>query len=144
MISLHQDQEEDIIYQRIVMYCGAGNSRRIIDVSSIPRAMEEKNPGICSALPAVHVITGCNYTAAMFMRGKNKTLKMLIEDDDGPTFIEYFRGMSRGHDIQSDVVEKYVCHLYGIQNTTKVNVARKDKLENLLHCHKTVKKWEKI
>ena len=41
----------------------------------------------------------------MFMRGKKKPLKMLIEDDDGPTFIEYSRGMSRGHDIQSDVVE---------------------------------------
>ena len=54
MISLHQDQEEDIKYQRIVVDCGAGNSRRYIDVSSIHHAMEEKNPDICSALPAVY------------------------------------------------------------------------------------------
>ena len=58
MILLHQDQEEDIKYQRIVMDCGAGNSRRYIDVSSIHHAMEEENPGICSALLAVHAITG--------------------------------------------------------------------------------------
>ena len=38
----------------------------------------------------------------MFMRGKKKPLKMLIEDDDGPTFIEWFRGMNRGHDIRFD------------------------------------------
>lgn len=144
MISLHQDQEADIKYQRIVMDCGAGNSRRYIDVSSIHRAMEEKNPGICSALPAVHAITGCDYTAAMFMRGKKKPLKMLIEHDDGPKFIECFREMSRGPEIQSNVVEKYVCHLYGMQNTTKVNKVRKDTLQNLAHCRKTGKKWENI
>ena len=69
---------------------------------------------------------------------------MLIEDDDGPTFIECFRGMSRGHDIQSDVVEKYVCHLYGMQNTTKANVVRKYKLQNLAHCRKTSEKWKNI
>ena len=114
MISFHRDHEEAIKYQRVVIDCGAGNSLIYIDVSSIHQVMEHKNSGICSALPAIHAITGSDYTAAFYNKGKKKALKLLTDGDDGPEFIESFRQMSRGQEVQMDAVERFVCRLYGM------------------------------
>lgn len=47
----------------LLMELGQGNKKRVISVSEIVGKLETK---VCKCLPALHVLTGCHTTNAMF------------------------------------------------------------------------------
>lgn len=51
----------------LFMELGQGNKKRIISISEIVQKLEN---GVCECLPALHVLTGCDTTNAMFKIGK--------------------------------------------------------------------------
>ena len=79
--------------RRIIMNCGNSNSRRYIDVSTIVNALESKQAGLAAALPAMHALTGCDYTSAFYRKGKVKPLRILENDTEG-AFVQFFCNMS--------------------------------------------------
>lgn len=57
------DLEETYLFMEL----GQGNKKRIISVSGIVQKLEHE---VCKCLPAMHVLTGCDTTNAMFKIGK--------------------------------------------------------------------------
>lgn len=55
----------------------SNNTRRYIDVRKIYGELGET---LCRALPALHAITGCDYTASFHRKGKIKPLKIMEKD----------------------------------------------------------------
>ena len=68
----------------------------------------------------------------------------MMDEDNGPEYVSAFSEMSRGQEVQSGILEKFVCRLYGIQNCDKVNDARRQKLYSMAYCKETGKKFGKI
>lgn len=121
-------KNDDDMERHVFMDCGSGNCRRLIDVAKIQSSLEEKQPGFCSALPGLHALSGCDFTASFYGKGKLKPFEIL-ENDDGGNFIEFFRKLTdKAVTPDPAIAELYVCRLYGFKNLTSVNEARYSKL----------------
>ena len=91
----------------------AKNSLRYIDVRKLFNKLEKD---LCRALPAFHVFTDSDYTAAFSRKGKIRPLKTLEKDKTVQTV---FGDMEFPDDIQEGefkVIEKFTYALYGKPN----------------------------
>ena len=50
----------------IIVDCGMGNNRRYINVTNNTDVLEERVPGLASALPGFHAFTGCDFNSAFY------------------------------------------------------------------------------
>ena len=99
----------------------AKNSLRYIDVSKL---FNKLGKDLCRALPAFHLFTGSDYTAAFSRQGKIRPLKTLEKDKTAQTA---FGDMGFSDDIQEEefkVIEKFTCILYGKPKLNFVNEVR--------------------
>ena len=114
--------------RHVYMDCGGGNSRRLLDITAIQTSLKEKQTGICAALPGLHALTGCDFTAAFYGKAKVKPFEIL-ENDDTRCFIEFFRNLV-DKEVTPDqaIAELFVCRLYGFKNLTSVDEVRYAKL----------------
>ena len=60
--------------RHIIMDCINVNSRRLMDVSNIVSALESKQVGLATALPAMHALTACDYISLLQKR-QSETFK---------------------------------------------------------------------
>ena len=128
MIAKHQQDQEHIAgYEDIIMDYSVGNTRRYIHVNQICRKIESKCPGSAQAVIALHAMTGSDYTAAFYRKGKVSALNQLLEDDSGK-FASYFRSLSCFKITDIAVAEEFVCKLYGSSSINEVNLARAHKV----------------
>ena len=98
----------------------SNNTRRYIDVSLLAAELGEV---YCLALPALHALTGCDYTAAFMRKGKLRPLEIMEKDRD---FMEMFSKLGDHDTIPENVAqnaEAFVCTFYGKSNLTRVNAA---------------------
>ena len=58
--------QSDRSLPNIIMDCGMGNNQRYINVTNIADILEERIPGLASALPGFHAFTGCDFTSAFY------------------------------------------------------------------------------
>ena len=65
---------------------GTGNKRRLVDIQSIAASI---GPEVCSGLPALHAVTGRDYTSAFVRRGKTKPLQLLQHNNDFDNFLDF-------------------------------------------------------
>ncbi|KAG1684708.1 hypothetical protein GQR58_009314 [Nymphon striatum] len=98
----------------------ADNTRRYAHITTLANHI---GPVLCKALPGYHALTGCDYTSSFFRKGKVNPLK---KAEKSPLHLE---GLSRlGENItfvdDDDLVERYVCSLYGHGTLSSVNAAR--------------------
>ena len=87
----------------------AKNSLRYIDVRKLFNKLWKD---LCRALPAFHVFTGSDYTAAFSRKGKFRPIKTLVKDKTSQTV---FGDMGYSDEIQEEefkVVEKFTCTLW--------------------------------
>ena len=88
----------------------AKNKLKHIDVRKLFNKLEKD---LRKALPAFHVFTGSDYTAAFSRKGKIRQLKTVEKDKTAQTV---FGDMGFSNDIQEEefkVIEKFTCALYG-------------------------------
>ena len=79
---------------------------------------------VCSALPAFHIFTGSDYTAAFSGRGKLVPSKKLFKNEE---FLNAFSSLGSSQAVSCTTIktiEKFVCHMYGKPNLTSVDEAR--------------------
>ncbi|KAG1648372.1 hypothetical protein GQR58_029891 [Nymphon striatum] len=98
----------------------ADNTRRYAHITTLANHID---PVLCKALPGYHALTGCDYTSSFFRKGKVNPLK---KAEKSPLHLE---GLGRlGENItfvdDDDLVERYVCSLYGHGTLPSVNAAR--------------------
>ena len=97
------------------------NSLRSIDLTKLFNKLGEN---VCRALPAFHVFTGSDYTAAFSRKGKIRPLKTLEKDKAAQTV---FGDMGFSDDTQEEefkVIEKFTCTLYEKPKFTSVDDVR--------------------
>lgn len=80
---------------------------------------------LCRGLPAFHAFTGCDYTAAFFLKGKTKPFKLFSKNE---TYQNVFASLLDETDIllneKMNVVQEFTANMYGIKHCTSVNDAR--------------------
>ena len=97
------------------------NTRRYVDVTKLCGELGRK---LCSALPALHAFTGCDYTAAFLRKGKTRPMDIVEKSDQ---FLNAFDQLGCTVDIDASTegaVEAFVCSMYGKPNLNKINDAR--------------------
>ena len=116
----------------------AKNSLRYIDVRKLFNKLWKD---LCRALPAFHVFTGSDYTAAFSRKRKIRPLKILKKEKTAQTV---FGDIGFFDDIQEEefkVVEKFTCTLHG---KPKFNSANEVRLEVFLKNYRQKKKKEVV
>ena len=116
----------------------AKNSLRYTDVRKLFNKLWKD---LCRALPAFHVFTGSDYTAASSRKGKIRPLKTLVKDK---TLQTVFGDMGFSDEIEEEefkVVEKFTCTLYG---KPKFNSVNEISLELFLKKYRSKKKDEVV
>ncbi|GFW35628.1 uncharacterized protein TNCV_4434791 [Trichonephila clavipes] len=101
---------------------GVGNHERLISINDL---YKDLGISLSKSLPCFHAITGCDFTSAFFRKGKLSPFKLLeksveyqlacqeiITDDDD----ELERTFA--------TLEKFICHMYGVPNSSNVNDVR--------------------
>ncbi|GFV03419.1 uncharacterized protein TNCV_596271 [Trichonephila clavipes] len=101
---------------------GVGNHERLISINDL---YQDLGISLSKALPCFHAMTGCDYTPEFFRKGKLKPFKLLeksaeyqlvcqeiITDDD-----DELEGTFA-------TLEKFICHMYGVPNSSNVNDVR--------------------
>jgi len=94
------------------------NTRRYIDVTTLGAML---GPSVCSALPALHAFTGCDYTAAFMRKGKVRLFEVMQKSTD---FATAFGNIGKSRRVQQAViskVERFVSTLYGKPSMSNVD-----------------------
>ncbi|GFS76305.1 uncharacterized protein TNCV_4668291 [Trichonephila clavipes] len=101
---------------------GVGNHERLISINDL---YQDLCISLSKALPCFHAITGCDYTPGFFRKGKLRPFKLLEKS------VEYQLAC---HEIITDdddelerifaTLEKFICHMYGVPNSSNVNDVR--------------------
>lgn len=80
---------------------------------------------LCQSLPAFHAFTGCDYTAAVYQKGRVRPFKLLSKNE---TYQDVFASLLEEADIflkhKMKTVEEFTLSMYGIKQCTSVNDAR--------------------
>jgi hypothetical protein len=96
-------------------------SNNYVDVSSLAAKLGQS---LCLALPALHALTGCDYTAAFNRKGKIKPLKLLEQHDHLQKSLGMLGSSSSVPNSIVNDVEEFICLLYGVHVCSSVNEAR--------------------
>ena len=96
------------------------NSRRLANITDLA---EHIGPLVCKALPGYHALTGCDYTSSFFGKGKVNPLK---KAEKNPLYLEGLGRLGENTNFVDDdnLIENYVCSLYGEGKLSFVNEAR--------------------
>ena len=116
ILSLYYQTKLDI---SLYLELGTGSRVRIFNISS-----KSIDGQITNVLPSLHAISGCDSTSCFSGIGKSKWLKVLQSDD---RFIDALSLLGEEEELRSvaaEVLEEYVCVIYGLKNESNVNKAR--------------------
>jgi len=93
-------------------------------VFSVNAIAEVLGVDVCSALPAYHAFSGCDYTSSFIRRGKVKPFELLKRT---PSFLQTFDDLGSAETLsyeQSRALERFVCAMYGKTQFSDCNALR--------------------
>ncbi|GFY58280.1 uncharacterized protein TNIN_444071 [Trichonephila inaurata madagascariensis] len=101
---------------------GVGNHERLISINDL---YQDLGISLSKVLPCFHAITGCDYTPVFFRKGKLRPFKLLEKS------VEYQLACQEIVTDDEDelertfaTLEKLICHMYGVPNSSNVNDVR--------------------
>ena len=97
------------------------NTRRYVHITALANHL---SPVVCKALPGYHALTGSDYTAPFFRKGKVNPFKKAQKDSLHLEGLSMLGETTTFDDHGSALVERYVCSLYGQGTLSSVNEAR--------------------
>ena len=95
------------------------NDQRYININQLHQHLGAK---ICCALSAYHAFTGCDYTSSFMKKGKVKPFKLLQKNEAVQDALIALGEINSLEQDNNEVLEKYVCQLYGQKKISDVNV----------------------
>jgi len=100
-------------------------SRKIQPKMLIPvqRVVEALGPSVALVLPAIHALTGCDCTSALFGQGKRRALKRLTDKDNIPLLQVIGRVEATHEEVMSAGLSLLSC-MYGGKATDNLNSLR--------------------
>lgn len=120
---------------------GVGNNERYININDLYKTL---GSSLSKALPCFHAITGCDYTPAFFRKGKLRPFKLLEKSQE---YQSAFQNIIEDDEelLQHTflVLEKFICHMYGIRDASNVNDVRFHIFSNTYRSKSSNDKFEK-
>ncbi|GFN86953.1 hypothetical protein PoB_001345900 [Plakobranchus ocellatus] len=115
----------DAISKPLIFDTSSGNNRRQLNITDLAATMSKR---LRDAIIGLHTFTGCDSTCCFAGKGKLKALKMLEGDQDHQDTFSRIGTLETisGQDMQ--VIETFVCQLYGKPSHTSVDKVRYDKV----------------
>ena len=111
--------------QKVNIWIEAGvqskNNLRYININKIYHQLGET---LRKALPAYHALTGCDYSASFCRKGKVQPCKILKKDAQTQGVFGKLANMEGLDETSEEVIEKYICKVYGKKHIDKVNDVR--------------------
>ena len=119
------------LYLQINVYLqlGSGGSIRYLDINE-----NEIEDDVKRALPGLHAFTGCDSTSCFVGKGKVKCHDVMKSDSRYISAFSLLGEFPTVSDSVADVIEEFVCRLYGIKSIERVNESRYE----LFRHHKSV------
>ncbi|XP_047992980.1 uncharacterized protein LOC125231567 [Leguminivora glycinivorella] len=113
-------QSDDL---EIFMELGTGNSKRCINITKLHTKL---GLSLCKSLPGFHAITGCDYNPSFFQKGKVRPFNILMKNN---TYQKALADIGDAHrtglrDNVFQILETFVCEIYGYKNSSDINAAR--------------------
>ena len=98
--------------KKVWIDCGktSDNSRRYVSVNKI---YNHFGSNVCKALPALHALTGSDFTSCFSKKGKDKPLKKLVQSKEMQNFLMVLGRTEILEENLFSKIEKVVCFLYG-------------------------------
>lgn len=107
---------------KIWMEVGVGNKQRCIDVTQLSKALGNS---MCDSLLGFHALTGCDYNAAFFMKGKKKPFQILSQHEKYQKALTDLANLDESDSAQVfEILEEYICRLYNFKKINDINQAR--------------------
>ena len=146
VIALHSIPTFKELGCKILLKGGNANRLKYFDLCSI---YDYLGPDVCSALPGMHALTGCDTVSAFAGKGKVAALKLVQTNPDISTTLAKLSHSFGVPNEKMVSVERFVCHLYGSKKVTSIDelryatfCAKKGNIEsqNLPPCQNTLRK----
>ena len=109
------------ICTQILFDTGTGNKKRLLNVT---KKAIELGPVYCTALLALHALTGCDTTSSLKGIGKIKPTKILKKM---PKFKEHLSNLGKSWTLSDSVaseIEHFMCCIYGFPRIKKIDMVR--------------------
>ena len=97
------------------------NDQRYININQLHHHLGAKT---CYALSPYHAFTGCDYASSLMKKGKVKPFKLLQKNEAVQDALIAFGEIDSLEQDNIEVLEKYVCQLYGQKKNSDVNDVR--------------------
>ena len=97
------------------------NTRRMINISELSNELTDS---ICEALPSFHAFTGSDYTASFMRKAKWKPFEIMKNSDISMSAQSQLGSSEVVHNDVANIIERYVCAIYGLRNFNSVNEGR--------------------
>ncbi|CAH2015292.1 unnamed protein product [Acanthoscelides obtectus] len=128
-------------FLKIWINIGVGNHQRYVNVNELYRILGDS---LSKALPCFHAITGCDYTPAFIRKGKVRPFKILEQSKE---YQSAFGNITTDNEDLLDstfvILEKFVCQMYGVKNSSDVNSVRFHLFSNTFQSKKSDENFEK-
>lgn len=86
------------------------NTLKYVDVTKVCGELSRR---MCRALPALHALTGCDYTAAFLRKGKTRPMDIVEKSDQFLQALDHLGASTDVKETTEDVFERFVFHMYG-------------------------------
>ena len=99
----------------------SNNTRHYINICDILALLDKS---VIQALPGIHAMTGCDFTASFLGKGKDKPFNLMLKNN---SHVEAMAKLGESEEVTSDLVRdigRFVCALYGLPKVQKVDDAR--------------------
>ena len=118
-----------MLSNNLFLQIGSNGKKKILDISEMHKRIGKD---MSDALPALHALSGCDYTSAFFGIGKQKMYKVVKKSDQ---FKDVLARMGGSVHIEMDiflVIQEMISESYGVKSCKSINNARYNKF-----CTKT-------
>ena len=116
------------VNNQVIMDCGSGNHRRLINVTNIVEGMENI-PNLAISMLGFHAFTGCDFTSSFYRKGKVRQLDILFKSSEYATT---FADLSNPDaELNMENIEAFVCEMYGLKQTKTINQARYENFKKM-------------
>ncbi|CAB4016690.1 Hypothetical predicted protein [Paramuricea clavata] len=112
---------KDVLPSNLFLQIGSKGKKRILDVSKMHESIGKD---MSDALPALHALSGCDYTSPFFGIEKQKMYKVVKKSDN---FNDVLASMGRSVNFEMEVfpiIQEIVSECYGVKNCQSINDAR--------------------
>ena len=112
---------KDMLPSNLFLQIGSKGKKRILDVSKMHESIGND---ISDVLPALHALSGCDYTSAFFGIGKQKMYKVVKKSNHVKDVLARMGGSVHSVMDIFPVIQEIICEIICVKSCKSINSAR--------------------